>query len=241
MGSATLMRGSSILVVEDEPLIKLELTELFESAGAQVIAVSTCQQGLTAIGRHQVSAALLDYVLWEGNVAPLCRRLAELRVPFMFYTGYLDLERSYPRSIIIQKPAAADVLLAAMAGLMGATGQQSAAQSASAIGRLAEEDGLPRPGSGVTTRFDAPPIEPREQSGRTYREVFSASSSMAEPIRGTIVFDEVLRRKNSNTPRAAIPTSIKVGTGARGLAGSSDQSTEAALRARSRAESDPDA
>ena len=90
MGSATLMRGSSILVVEDEPLIKLELTELFESAGAQVIAVSTCQQGLTAIGRHQVSAALLDYVLWEGNVAPLCRRLAERRVPFMFYTGYLD-------------------------------------------------------------------------------------------------------------------------------------------------------
>jgi CheY-like chemotaxis protein len=240
MGSATLMRGSSILVVEDEPLIKLELTELFESAGAQVIAVSTCQQGLTAIGRHQVSAALLDYVLWDGNVAPLCRRLAERRVPFMFYTGYLDLERSYPRSVIIQKPAAADVLLAAMAGLVGA-GPQSAAQSASAIGRHAEEDGLPGPGGGVTTRFDAPGNASREQSRHGYREMFSASSSLAEFISGAIEVDEALRRKSSSIRRAEVLASFKVGGAAQGLAGSSDQSTEAALRARPPAESDPDA
>jgi len=238
MGSATLMRGSSILVVEDEPLIKLELTELFESAGAQVIAVSTCQQGLTAIGRHQVSAALLDYVLWEGNVAPLCRRLAERRVPFMFYTGYLDLERSYPRSIIIQKPAAADVLLAAMAGLMGAA-PQSAAQSA--IGRHAEEDGLPRPGSDVTTRFDPPGNASREQSRRTYRKMLSTSSSVAEFISGTIVFDEALRRKSANIRRAEVLTSIKVDTGAKGLAGSADRSADGAVCARPHAESDPDA
>jgi CheY-like chemotaxis protein len=240
MGSATLMRGSSILVVEDEPLIKLELTELFESAGAQVIAVSTCQQGLTAIGRHQVSAALLDYVLWEGNVAPLCRRLAERRVPFMFYTGYLDLEQSYPRSIIIQKPAAADVLLAAMAGLIGATRPHSEAQSPAAIGRQAEEGGPPRPGSGVTTRFDAPGNDSREQGRRSYREMFSASSSMDGFITGTSMFDEVLRRKSSSTG-AEVLASIKVATGARGLAGSPDRSAETAMRARSPAKPDPDA
>jgi CheY-like chemotaxis protein len=233
------MRGSSILVVEDEPLIKLELTELFESAGAQVIAVSTCQQGLTAIGRHQVSAALLDYLLWEGNVAPLCQHLAERRVPFMFYTGYLDLEQCYPRSIIIQKPAAADVLLAAMAGLIGATGPQSGAQSASAIGRQAEEGG-PHPGSGVTTRFDAPAIESRGQSRRTYRQMFSTRSSVAEFISGTIAFDEALRRKSSSTPRAEVLTSIKVDAGAKGLAEFSDQPADRELRARSHAESDPD-
>ena len=239
MGSATLMRGSSILVVEDEPLIKLELTELFESAGARVIAVSTCQQGLIAIGQHQLSAALLDYVLWEGNIAPLCRRLAEHRVPFMFYTGYLDLERSYPRSIIIQKPAAADVLLAAMAGLMGVTAPQSAAQST--IGRHAEEDGLPRPGSDVTTRFDPPGNASREQSRRTYRQIFSTSSSVAEFISGTIVFDEALRRKSANIRRAEVLTSIKVDTGAKGLAGSADRSADDAVCARPHAESDPDA
>ena len=241
MGSATLMCGSSILVVEDEPLIKLELTELFESAGAQVIAVSTCQQGLIAIGQHQLSAALLDYVLWEGNIAPLCRRLAEQRVPFMFYTGYLDLERSYPRSIIIQKPAAADVLLEAMAGLIGATGPQSGVQAASAIGRQAEEGGPPRPGSSVTTRFEAPAIEPREPSRRTYRQIFSTSSSVVEFISGTVVFDEALRRQRSSTRRAEVLTSTKVDTGAKGLAGSLDRPADRAVCARPHAEPDPDA
>jgi CheY-like chemotaxis protein len=233
MGSATLMRGSSILVVEDEPLIKLELTDLFESAGAQVIAVSTCQQGLTAIARQQVSAALLDYVLLEGNVAPLCRHLAERRVPFMFYTGYLDLERSYPRSIIIHKPAGNEVLLAAMAGLIAATGAQSGAQSPSAIGRLAEEGGPPLPGGGVTTRFDAPGMQSSEQSKRTHGAMFSTFASAAEFISGTIVSDEALRRKRSSAPRAGLTS--------KGQAGSSDQPADGAVRARSHAGSDPDA
>jgi hypothetical protein len=36
----------------------------------------------------------------------------------MFYTGYPDLEQRYPRAIIVQKPASAEVLLASMAGLI---------------------------------------------------------------------------------------------------------------------------
>ena len=235
------MRGSSILVVEDEPLIKLELTDLFESAGAQVIAVSTCQQGLTAIGRQQVSAALLDYVLLEGNVASLCRHLAERRVPFMFYTGYLDLEQSYPRSIIIHKPAGNEVLLAAMAGLIAATGAQSGAQSPEAIGRLAEEGGPPLPGSGVTTRFDAPGMQSSKQKRRTHSEMFSNFASVAEFIGGNMPLDAALRRRSSKAPRAEVLTSVKIGRGAEGLAQSSDEPADRAVRARPRAESEPDA
>ena len=240
MGSATLMRGRSILIVEDEPLIKLELTDLFESAGAHVIAASTCKQGLMAIGRHEVSAALLDYVLWEGNVAPLCRHLAEHQVPFMFYTGYHDLERSYPNAIIVQKPAGKEVLLAAMAGLIAANGSQIDTQSPSVIGRQGEDSGLPCSGSGVTTRFDAPGYRSSGQSSRTYREMSSTSTSAAELISGTIVLDEALRGKSFSTPRAEILTS-KVGTNGKGLAGSSDRPAGGALRARSHAERDPDA
>ena len=240
MGSATLMRGRSILVVEDEPLIKLELTDLFESAEAHVIAASTCKQGLMAIGRYQISAALLDYVLWEDNVAPLCRQLAERQVPFMFYTGYHDLERSYPHAVIVQKPAGPEVLLAAMAGLIAATGPQSDTQSPSAIGRQAEDGGLPS-GSGVTTRFDAPGYRSSGQSGRTFREMLSTSSSAAEFIGGTVVLDEALRRKSFNTPPAEILTSTKPGNGTKGLVGSSDRPADRALRARSHAEREPDA
>jgi DNA-binding response OmpR family regulator len=118
MGSTILFKGRSILVLEDEPLIRFELTSLFESAGARVIPARNCQQAVTAIARSQVCAALLDHGLREGNVAPLCALLADFRIPFMFYTGCPDLERNYPRATIIQKPASADVLLASMADLM---------------------------------------------------------------------------------------------------------------------------
>jgi DNA-binding response OmpR family regulator len=118
MASATLLKGRSILVVEDDPLIRLELTSLFESASAQVVATSTCEQAVIAIEQNQIRAALLDHGLREDNIVPLCRRLAECQIPYMFYTGYPDLEQRYPRAIIVQKPASAEVLLASMAGLI---------------------------------------------------------------------------------------------------------------------------
>ena len=129
MGSATLLRRRSILIVEDEPLIRLELASLFEGAGWRVIAVSTSKQGFTAIRHNQISAALLDYGLQgDGdNVALLCRYLAVCQIPFMFYTVYSELERNYPRAIIVEKPASTEALLAAMTSLIGSAGSQTAA------------------------------------------------------------------------------------------------------------------
>jgi CheY-like chemotaxis protein len=118
MGSAALLKGRSIVVVEDDPLIRLELTSLFESVGAQVTATSTYEQAVAAIEQNQIRAALLDHGLQEDNIAPLCRLLAERQIPYMFYTGYPDLEQNYPRAIIVQKPASAEVLLTRMAELV---------------------------------------------------------------------------------------------------------------------------
>jgi DNA-binding response OmpR family regulator len=137
MESPTLLRGRSILVVEDEPLIRLNLMDLFESAGAHVITASTCKQGLLAMGQHQICAAVLDYVLLGVDVEPLCRRLAESQVPFMFYTGYLDLEQRYPHVIIVQKPARTEALLAAMTSLVDPATSRCSAQCPSAIGHHA--------------------------------------------------------------------------------------------------------
>jgi DNA-binding response OmpR family regulator len=127
MGSPGLLRGRTILIVESELLIRLEVASLLEAAGAQVIAASTTRQGLAALGQHHVCAALLDYGLPEDNAAELCRQLAERQIPFMFYTGHSELERSYPHAIIVEKPANPDVLLAAMVDLTAPLGSQTAA------------------------------------------------------------------------------------------------------------------
>ena len=36
----------------------------------------------------------------------------------MFYTGYDDIQRSYPDAVVVQKPATAHALLTAMASLV---------------------------------------------------------------------------------------------------------------------------
>ena len=125
MGSATVLAGRSILVVEDHPLIRLELTSLFESVGAQVIATRTREQAIMAVEKYRIRAALLDYGLREDNVAPLCDLLARCQIPYMFYTGYPDLGQSYPGVIVVEKPASAEVLVATMAKLAGGPLAQS--------------------------------------------------------------------------------------------------------------------
>jgi hypothetical protein len=61
---------------------------------------------------------VLDYKLGTDSVPALCALLAERRIPFMFYTGYGDLQGTYPDAVVVQKPATADTLLTAMATLV---------------------------------------------------------------------------------------------------------------------------
>jgi len=119
MGSEThFLKGRSILVVEDDPLISFELTSLFESVGAEIRAVRTWKEAIPAIGQYEICAALLDHGLHENDVAQLCGYLTECRIPYIFYTGCPDLEQRYPCAVVVQKPASGEVLLASMAKLL---------------------------------------------------------------------------------------------------------------------------
>jgi len=118
MGSNNPLKGHSILIVEDDPLIRLELINLYQSVGARVIAAPTHEQAIQATEQYPIHAALLDYGLDEANVARLCARFSENRIPFIFYTGYSGIERIYPFAVIVEKPASGEVLLRAMTDLI---------------------------------------------------------------------------------------------------------------------------
>src|SRR5436190_8913723 len=116
MGSAHGLTGRNILVVEDEPLISLEMTALLESAGAKVLQARSVTEAVDrAVG---LSAAVLDYGLGGESVPALCALLSERDIPFMFYTGYADVQRTYPEAVVVQKPATANALLTAIMGLV---------------------------------------------------------------------------------------------------------------------------
>ena len=117
MGNSYSLGGLSILVVEDEPLIALDMAALFQSAGAHVLTAQTLVQAATALEHHRISAAVLDYRIGAETTELLCRSLVGRGIPVMFYTGCGELQQSFSRTVVVEKPASGEALLRAMAGL----------------------------------------------------------------------------------------------------------------------------
>jgi len=118
MGSDNPLKGHSILIVEDDPLIRLELISLYQSVGAHVIAAVTHEQAIEATEQYSIRAALLDYGLDEDDVAQLCGLFSKYQIPYIFYTGYSGIEQIYPFAVIVEKPASGEILLRAMTDLI---------------------------------------------------------------------------------------------------------------------------
>jgi DNA-binding response OmpR family regulator len=79
--------GRNILVVEDEPLIALELRAALEAAGATVV-LKTVRGAALAIERQDFSTAILDLRPGASDHRPIARLLKRRGVPFMFYSTH---------------------------------------------------------------------------------------------------------------------------------------------------------
>jgi DNA-binding response OmpR family regulator len=101
------LSARSILVVEEEPVVALQLEEHFRRAGAKVLAASTLMDTLHLAEHPAVSAAVLNLQLGSDSTRRVCGRLADLGVPFMIHTRYDASEASqkWPDVPIVSKPA----------------------------------------------------------------------------------------------------------------------------------------
>jgi DNA-binding response OmpR family regulator len=98
--------GALILVVEDEPLIALDLSSSLRDAGAQVVQAANVESALAAIDAHRCSAAVVDYWLGYETGRAVARRLKEKHVPFLYYSGRaLDDFTTGSGAPVISKPA----------------------------------------------------------------------------------------------------------------------------------------
>jgi DNA-binding response OmpR family regulator len=100
------LNGIRLLIVEDDPLISLDIESTLEDAGAVICGPArTVAQALTLINNTAIDAAMLDYRLETETSAPVADRLIELGVPFLFHTssGAAPSER-YPEVIVVNKP-----------------------------------------------------------------------------------------------------------------------------------------
>ncbi|MEO1987204.1 response regulator [Martelella sp.] len=84
------LRGSRILIVEDEYLLARNLSQTFEQIGVNILGpVPTIQRAMPLLAR--ADAAVLDIDLNGIPVFPLADLLDRNRTPFVFFTGCSDI------------------------------------------------------------------------------------------------------------------------------------------------------
>jgi DNA-binding response OmpR family regulator len=81
------LQDRAILIVEDEPMIAMDVAQAFERAGATTSVTSTVHRALILVEDEKLSAAVLDHKLPDGESSPVCKRLEERGLPFVVYIG----------------------------------------------------------------------------------------------------------------------------------------------------------
>ena len=116
------LKGIRVMVVEDEPIVRLDLLEILRDAGAVITAeTGSLGEGLTLAESVTVDAAVLDRNLNGDSSMPLARLLSQNGAAVVFVSGYqaprpLGGSSQDPADYIyLQKPIAPQELVNALA------------------------------------------------------------------------------------------------------------------------------
>jgi PAS domain S-box-containing protein len=81
--------GKRFAIIEDEPLVALELTAILADAGVEVVGpAATADHAQAIVEKGRIDAALLDGNLQGASVEAIARALDARGVPFAFVSGY---------------------------------------------------------------------------------------------------------------------------------------------------------
>ncbi len=120
------LEGCRILIVEDEPLIALDIEATLADAGARILGPVHSEAAAMALvdaavsdadGALKIDRAVLDVHLGDNTCEAVAARLTSLKVPFVFHSGFArDTEPFVARSAAphLRKPASAEALIAAL-------------------------------------------------------------------------------------------------------------------------------
>lgn len=100
------IKGARILILEDDPLLAMDLEDFMLSIGAQVVGpVSSVEQALQAVdgglpgqaGNGGIDGAVLDLNLRGTYSYPVIDRLRQAGIPFVVCSGYAELPETRKR------------------------------------------------------------------------------------------------------------------------------------------------
>jgi CheY-like chemotaxis protein len=109
--------GMRVIIIEDEPLVAMELESTLTAAGCDVIGMAgTLEKARLLISQARCDAALVDVNLAGHPVDELAAALTQKNIPFAFVTGYgrEGIPRGFRDAVLLKKPFAQDQLIAVM-------------------------------------------------------------------------------------------------------------------------------
>jgi DNA-binding response OmpR family regulator len=113
---ARLLDSSTILVVEDETLIGLDVEGILRELGAVVWSAENVERARGLMSAAMPHAAVLDALLREGDSFTLARELVAAGVAVIFLTGYAPgIPDDLKHCPIIEKPFTPDDIAAGLA------------------------------------------------------------------------------------------------------------------------------
>jgi DNA-binding response OmpR family regulator len=112
------LAGRSILVVEDSPIIAMDVVQGLQAAGASVSAARALSDALRKVECLPLSAAVLDHALNDGDASQICARLDERDIPFVIYSGYDYVEGPCSEGEHVRKPVRPKVLVVAVVNML---------------------------------------------------------------------------------------------------------------------------
>ena len=112
------LRGRSILVVEDNPIIAMDVVQGLRDAGASVSEARTLSDALCKVECPALSAAVLDHALNDGDASQICDRLDQRSIPFVIYSGYDYVEGPCSEGEHVRKPVPSSVLVQAVVDVL---------------------------------------------------------------------------------------------------------------------------
>jgi CheY-like chemotaxis protein len=113
----TQSKGATVLVVEDEALIAMDLQALLEEAGYRVLGpANSTAAAMALLAGHDPDIALLDVNLGRSDVFGVANELAARKTKLIFLTGHTahKLPPDHQHRPLVAKPYLPHVLLQAV-------------------------------------------------------------------------------------------------------------------------------
>lgn len=116
-------RAASVLVVEDEALIRPMLVDMLEGGlGHRVVAeAGNVLEGMSLAENTEFDLAVLNINVRGRNVLPVAQAIEKRGLPFLFVSGYkrTDLPALFGDRLLVEKPVEISKLKAAIGTVLG--------------------------------------------------------------------------------------------------------------------------